>query len=219
MLFDALRVSRARPGNARPWVLAVIGPTGAGKTTTAAKLALHAQAYGTQRVGFVTLDTYRVGAIDQLQAYARLVQVPFAVAYEEGDIPEILRRMRDREVLLVDTPGRSPREEEDEEEILGCLRALLPDEVHLTLPAGFKPNHMTRLVTRARRLGVTHLLPTKVDEYPDDNTVFALAAHMQLPIRWIADGHRVPQDLRLAPADVALTAGDEGRADLLFAAA
>lgn len=184
----------------RPFVLALVGPTGAGKTTTAAKLAMHAEAFGERRVGFIALDTYRIGAIEQLTAFAELADAPVAVAYSASDIPGIMRRLRHRDVLIVDTPGRGPREREDEAAVLGCLEALRADEVHLTLPAGLPPGILRLLVSRTRSAGVTHILPTKVDEYPADDAVFVVSGLSRLPIRWIADGQRVPHDLRPAPA-------------------
>ena len=141
------------------------------------------------------------------------------MVYEEADIPEALRRMRDCEVLLIDTPGLSPREQGDEAEMRGCLRAHGPDEIHLTLPAGLKPRQVDHVTARARRFGVTHILPTKVDESPDDQTVFMFAAEAQLPIRWIADGQRVPQDLQPVSVAADLTAGDEHSPGSLLAAA
>lgn len=185
---------------ARPFVLALVGPTGAGKTTTAAKLAMHEQAFGDRRVGFIALDTYRVGAIEQLTAFAELADAPVAVAYRSSDIPRIMRRLRHRDVLIVDTPGRGPREREDEAAVRECLEALHADEMHLTLPAGLPPGVLRLLVSRTRALGVTHILPTKVDEYPADDAAFVVSGLSRLPIRWIADGQRVPRDLRPAPA-------------------
>jgi flagellar biosynthesis protein FlhF len=184
----------------RPLILALVGPTGAGKTTTLAKLAAHDAAFGGTKVGFITLDTYRVGAAEQLEIHARLARIPMETIYEVGEIPRALRRLRDREVILVDTPGRGPREDEDAAAVRSCLRALEPDEVHFALPAGLDAALAWRLVARSRQDGVTHVLPTKLDEAPEADKVFAVADRCRLPVRWIADGQRIPGDLRRAPA-------------------
>ncbi len=184
----------------RPLVVAVVGPTGAGKTTTVAKLAANEAAFSGRKVGLVTLDTYRVGAVEQAEIHARLAGLPLETVYLRDEVPGALRRLRDRDVILVDTPGRGPREDEDAAAVRACLKALEPDEVHFALPAGLDATLAWRLVARARQDGVTHVLPTKLDEHPEPDALFAVADRCRLPVRWIADGQRIPGDLRRAPA-------------------
>jgi flagellar biosynthesis protein FlhF len=198
----APRPSRAagRPAARLPRVVAVVGPTGAGKTTTLAKLANHPQAFAGRRVGFVCLDTYRIGGVEQARQYAELSRLPFEVVWESRDLPRAMRRMRDLEVVLVDTPGRGPRAAEDLRALQERLLALAPDEVHLVLPAGLQPALAHRMVAAHLPLGVTHLLVTKLDEFPDERGAFELAHRFGLPMRWVTDGQEVPRDLQPAPA-------------------
>ena len=184
----------------RPRIVALVGPTGAGKTTTIAKLANHPQAFGGRRVGLLCLDTYRIGGVEQARQYAELSRLPFESPWDVGEIPRALRRLRECEVVLVDTPGRGPRAAADLRETQLRLLELAPDEVHLVLPAGLQRSLAHRVVTAHLPLGVTHLLPTKLDEYPDERGVFELARQFALPLRWIADGQEVPRDLQVAPA-------------------
>jgi flagellar biosynthesis protein FlhF len=181
-----------------PFVLALVGPTGAGKTTTIAKLAVNPRAFGGRRVGLLTLDTYRVGAVEQLGTFAEIAGLPMEVVYGPGDVREARKRLASCEVILVDTPGRSPRLAAGEREWGEALAALEPDEVHLTLPASLRFDLARSVRELFEPRGVTHVLLTKLDEVPGEAGIADLAARAELPARWVADGQEVPADLRSA---------------------
>ena len=189
--------------SAAPLVLALVGPTGAGKTTTVAKLASRAGVFGDRTVGLLCLDTYRVGAREQLEAYAALDRRRIAAAHEPRDLPGARKSLAKCDVILVDCPGRGPRQHADDAAVRQLLRMLRPAEVHLVIPSGLQRAMVERHVDGFRGHGTTHLLATKVDECPDDWNVFDVAAAGRLPMRWIADGQRVPEDLRSADARLA----------------
>jgi flagellar biosynthesis protein FlhF len=181
-----------------PLVIALLGPTGAGKTTTLAKLATHPRIFGSRRVGLIGLDSYRIGAIEQLRTYAEIARLPAEIVYGVEDLDRARQRLADCEVWLVDTPGRSPRHRHDREFTAELLQQLAPQEIHLTIPAG-TPSHLARSAIREHRVpAVTHLLVTKCDEAPDEAGVFELALDLGLPVRWATDGQDVPFDLRSA---------------------
>lgn len=186
----------AQRRDGHPPVFALVGPTGAGKTTTLAKLANHRDVFGGRRVGLLCLDTYRVGGIEQLRLYADLSGVPAEVAYDEDDLARALRRLGDCEVILADTAGRGPRRREDLDRLGAHLRVLRPVETHLVLPAGLQPAFARRHLLAHRGLGVTHVIASKLDECPGDRTVAEEAAAAGLPMRWATDGQEVPRDLR-----------------------
>jgi flagellar biosynthesis protein FlhF len=182
----------------RPLVIALVGPTGAGKTTTAVKLALNAAGFGAQRVGLLSFDTYRVGALEQMQQFADVGALDLEVAYEVTEVPAALRRLARNNVVIIDTPGRSPREHESNAHWRAMLRAAAPDEVHVVLPATIRTDFAPRLPLAFGDCRPTHLLVTKVDECETSSALVELSAQIELPMRWIADGQRVPDDVAMA---------------------
>ena len=198
--------SSFRKPDGRPYCIALVGPTGAGKTTTAAKLAVKQGIFGSARVGLITIDTYRVGGMEQLSTYAELAGVPFEVVYEANEIPATVKRLSMCDVIILDTPGRSPAATELTERWRSLLDAFQPDEVHLVVPATLRADlalHAARAYNRTRtHVGSTHVLLTKLDEVPRETGVTDLALSLELPVRWITDGQDVPVDLKPGAARV-----------------
>jgi flagellar biosynthesis protein FlhF len=191
-----------------PVVLAMLGPTGSGKTTTIAKLARHPRVFDGLPVGLLCLDTYRIGAVEQLRIYAEIAGLQLEVAYETRELARAMKRLRGCEIVLVDTAGRGPSAKRDMAETREQICALAPAEVHLTLPAGLRPEAARHMVSSHRAYGITHLLATKLDEFPEDTAVFELAAEQGLPMRWYTDGQEVPMDLRHAAPRLLEWVGD-----------
>jgi flagellar biosynthesis protein FlhF len=185
-------------GRFGPYVVALVGPTGAGKTTTAAKLALHPEAFGEQRVGLLTLDTFRVGAIEQMQAFAEIAELQLEVVYDEREAIGALKRLDDCDVVIVDTPGRGPRSREDSARWQALLKPLSPDEIHLVVPATIRTDVAIALRDVYAPVAPTHVIISKADEAPEDGGLAALAAALDLPSRWMTDGQGIPDDLRSA---------------------
>ena len=185
-------------GTNGPRIIALVGPTGAGKTTTIAKLIGNRNVFRNRRVGVIGLDVFRVGGAEQLRTYAEMTGVPLLIASGFNDIDAVRNRLAQCDVILVDTPGRGPRHQADWEILDRWLGRLAPDEVHLTLPAGLSDKYRNRLVREYRKRGMTHLIATKLDELPGDWSLFEMAAEMHLPMRWATDGQEVPADLRPA---------------------
>lgn len=191
-------VPRRAPGR-RGRVIALVGPTGSGKTTTAAKLALSEDAFAWGRVGLVSLDTYKIGAFDQIQTYADVGGLTLEVLEHRRDVIGALGRLQRCDVVIVDTPGRAPTTRATEQGWRETLKALKPDETHLVLSAGLRMHLADAVLGHYADLEPTHLLLTKLDEIPDEDGVAQLADRIGLPTRWVADGQAVPDDLHAAP--------------------
>lgn len=189
------RVPVTLPKGAKVQAIALVGPTGAGKTTTAAKLAArHLMRFPGSNVRFVCTDTYRIGAREQLQTFARLL----GTTVEMADDPEILRALIQTEnstdLVIVDTPGIGPRDAElaSQLPILGDMDGL---HVALCLPASLHPVELRRVIDRYAGAKPDGLVLTKVDESHQFGPALSVAIERTMPILWISDGQRVPQDL------------------------
>jgi flagellar biosynthesis protein FlhF len=184
------------PGKMR--VAALVGPTGVGKTTTLAKLAAYAQLQLKQKVALITLDTYRLAAVDQLQQYAQILQVPMHVALTVEDLRSAFRFYQDRALVLIDTPGHSPKDTET----LGQLRNLLDElpevETHLVLSATTKPRDLTEIAARFEPLKPTRLIFTKLDETSTFGPILGTLARVKRPLSYLGTGQEVPEALELA---------------------
>lgn len=187
----------AVPGTRR--VVALVGPTGVGKTTTVAKLAATFKLGQGLRVGLVTVDTYRIAAVEQLRTYAEIIDLPLAVA----NAPEEMRRAIDGlgavDLVLIDTAGRSPRDEVKIRELADFLDAARPDEVHLVLSATSGERSLRAAVERFAAARADRLILTKLDEADGLGGVLAVIGQANRPVSYLTTGQAVPDDLE--PAD------------------
>jgi flagellar biosynthesis protein FlhF len=204
---EPLRVAPRAAGRRRPYCVALVGPTGAGKTTTAAKLAVNDAAFGRMRAGFMTLDTHRAGAVEQLQAYADIADAPFEAVHDRRDLASAMRRLSSCDVVLVDTPGRGPRRGADDDTWRELFRAIAPDETHLVVSATTRLDVLANARNADGPERPTHALLTKLDEVADTSAAMSIAGTLSLPIRWVTDGQHVPADFHLASTLLA----DRGR--------
>ncbi|HEX2731315.1 MAG TPA: flagellar biosynthesis protein FlhF [Polyangiaceae bacterium] len=187
-------------------IVACVGPTGVGKTTTLAKLAAKARLDLGKSVGVITLDTYRVGALEQWQRYADLMGLSAHVAHNPEMFQQALRQ-NNSDLLLIDTPGHVGKTQNDWP-IAQCLAAVAPRrmDVLLVLPAwltGRDVEQVTRDYDAARP---TALTVTKLDEANRKGGVLHGAAARELPFAYLCSGPRVPEDITDATSDALLDA-------------
>ena len=178
------------PSNAAAVML--IGPTGAGKTTTIAKLAARAALIDHRRVHLITLDNYRVGGVDQIRQFADLIGVPVQAAESPAELANILDPSYD--LTLIDTAGKSPRDVASIEDLARHIDGL-DIEVHLVIPAGSSAAQIDELLHRYRALAPVRLLFTKLDECSTVPELALAPARARLPITWVTTGQAVPEDI------------------------
>ena len=178
-------------------VLMLVGPTGAGKTTTIAKLAANAALVDNKRVRLITLDNYRVGGVDQIRTFADLIGVPLAVAAGPIELAQLLNEddADQYDLTLVDTAGKSPRDTASIIELAAELPNMPTLEIHIVIPAATNHATVEALVNRYRPLGPARILVTKVDEVDVPTDLATLPTRIGLPITWITTGQAVPEDI------------------------
>ena len=186
------------PNKGRPHIVALCGPTGAGKTTTLAKLAAYYSLTEQRRVSIITADTYRIAAIDQVRTFAEIINVGLQVVFSPEDVHEALQQCRDDEIIFIDTAGRSQRNEDHMIELDTFFKAVSPDEIHLVLSSTTKTSDLTDIIRRYNKAGVNRLLFTKLDETARLGNVFNIASRSGIPISYLTSGQSVPDDIELA---------------------
>ncbi len=180
-------------------VVMLVGPTGVGKTTTVAKLASWAtQADKPYKTVLITLDTYRVAAVEQLRVFAKILKLPLEVAVSPQDLASCIKRHADADLILIDTAGRSPRDRAGEEELKKIARLDLKIETHLVLAAPTTESVLHDVIQQYRTIPIHRLLFTKLDEVGHHGKLVNLLHYTGLPLSYLSMGQRVPEDLELA---------------------
>ncbi|MGM0443708.1 MAG: flagellar biosynthesis protein FlhF [Fibrobacterota bacterium] len=175
-----------------------VGPTGAGKTTTIAKLAAYFSLEKGLRVALITSDTYRIAAVEQLRTYAEIIGVELQVAFGPEDIPDMVVNCAQSDVILVDTAGRSQQQREHLDELDALLAGLKADARHLVLSAGTKEEDLRDILRRYRRFDVNRLVFTKLDETVSLGNVYNIVNEFMVPVSFLTFGQSVPDDIEFA---------------------
>lgn len=180
-----------------PHVVALIGPTGVGKTTTIAKLAAHLKLRERRRVGLITIDTYRIAAVDQLRKYAEILDAPLRAVATGADLREAIASMHHCEYVLIDTAGRSPNDAMKLGELKGFLAAAAPDEVHLVLSTTASQACVELAINRFAEVRVDRIIFTKLDEAAHLGVVLNVARKLNKSLSYITTGQDVPDDIEV----------------------
>lgn len=192
------------PGRAtdgRPTTIALLGPTGVGKTTTLAKLAATHKLRHGRKVGLITSDTYRIAAVEQLRTYANIIGLPLKVALTPEEMGEACASFDACDVILIDTAGRSQHDTDRIGELREFVEAARPHRRHLVLSAAAQEAVMLAAADRFGALGPDRLLLTKLDEAVRFGPVLNVASRVALPLGYVTSGQEVPDDIEPANAD------------------
>ncbi|MGM0488105.1 MAG: flagellar biosynthesis protein FlhF [Planctomycetota bacterium] len=188
---------RVTPGERR--LVALVGPTGVGKTTTIAKLAGNFHLRDRHRIGLITVDTYRIAAVEQLRTYADIIDLPMEVVSTPREMRQAVDRLSDLDLVLLDTAGRSPRDEVKIQELKSMLVEADPDDVYLVLSSVNSLENMKKTTKQFGDVGITSLVLTKLDEASGLGNLVPLLRGCRLPLSYVTNGQNVPDDIE--PAD------------------
>jgi flagellar biosynthesis protein FlhF len=199
LIQDEIPIAGPIQVSSRRRLVALVGPTGVGKTTTIAKLAANFRLREKRRVGLITVDTYRIAAVEQLRTYADIIDLPMEIVATPREMHQAVARMSDLDLILMDTAGRSPRDEVKIQELKSILAEATPDEVHLVLSSVASAGSLAKTAEQFATVGTTALLLTKLDEAASLGNLLSLLRASRLPLSYLTHGQNVPDDI--TPAD------------------
>lgn len=187
-----------------PRIIALVGPTGVGKTTTTAKLAAMYALNRGNKVALITMDIFRVGAVEQLKTYSRIMGIPLEVASTPKELEKAVEKHSACDLIFIDTAGRSHKDKEKLDEMKNFLEDKIPMEVYLCLSATTKDRELEEILNRFKIFQVSKVVFTKIDECESVGNMVNLLMQDNLQIAYFTTGQRVPEDIEIAtPAKLA----------------
>ncbi len=184
--------------------ISLIGPTGVGKTTTLAKIAAHYLSQFGGKIGLITIDTYRIAAVEQIKVYGEIMRLPVEVVIKPQELEQALDKFRDFDLVLIDTAGRSPRNGIDLQELAGFLRPELGIENNLLLSATTRERELEEIIKRFSLLPISNFIFSKIDECDQLGVLLNIHYKHDTPISFLTNGQRVPEDFIMpSPAAIA----------------
>ena len=175
--------------------IAFIGPTGVGKTTTLAKIAALCLAHRDLSIGLITIDTYRIAAVEQLKVYGEIMGMSVDVVLTPGQLEKAINRHQDKDVLLIDTAGRNPRDLMSIDELSSFFPHDLEIEKYLVLSAATKEPELKEAISHFQKLDLDRTIFTKIDECCTLGTILNIQLNNPSPLAFLTNGQRVPEDL------------------------
>lgn len=184
-----------------PYTVALVGPTGVGKTTCIAKLSLISKALHKLDVGIITIDTYRLGAVEQLKIFSNVSKIEYLVANEVGEMSGLLKKFSKKDLVFIDTAGRSQNNTKQLEEIKQFLSQIQINEILLALNSGVSTKTMLDIAKKFAAVNYTGFIFTKLDESAAYGSIVNTAVKMGKPIKFFTNGQTIPDDIIAADAE------------------
>ena len=178
--------------------IVLVGPTGVGKTTTIAKLAGRLALIEKKKVGLITIDTYRIGAIEQLKTYAEIMNIPFKVVITIKEMQEAINSMEDCDVVLIDTTGRSSKNTMQISELRAFVENAEPDCIDMVISATTKNRDIKTILNGYSELNYDNVIITKLDETTVYGSLYNICRHSNKPVNFITVGQNVPDDIKIS---------------------
>jgi len=185
-----------------PYVVTLVGPTGVGKTTTIAKIAANAKLYHQKKVALISADTYRIAAIEQLQTFANIANIPMSVAYSPEEIREAIYKYREKDLILIDTVGRSQKNEQHLKDLYKFVDTANPDEVMLVLSLTSSLKTLLDIIRRFSIMKPNRFVFSKLDEATNTGNIINVLYKHQLPVSYLTTGQTVPNDIMRADKEI-----------------
>lgn len=176
----------------------LVGPTGVGKTTTIAKLAGRLALIEKKKVGLITIDTYRIGAIEQLKTYAEIMNIPFKVVITIKEMEDAIESMKDCDVILIDTTGRSSKNTMQISELRAFVQKAEPDYVNMVISATTKNKDIQSILKGYSELEYGSVIITKLDETTVYGSIYNISRNANKPVSFITIGQNVPDDIKVS---------------------
>lgn len=182
-------------------VIALVGPTGVGKTTCIAKLAVISKILHNLNIGLISLDTFRLGAIDQLKIFSEISNIELRVAYDPNEVPSLLNSFKKKDIVFVDTAGRSQNNTELLKDTRKFLANLKADDIYLVLSATSTTKHLLDVAEKFKVLNYNGVVFTKLDEAVSFGNILNLAVNHNIPVTYLTNGQVIPDDIIAADSE------------------
>ncbi|MGE5328628.1 MAG: flagellar biosynthesis protein FlhF [Deltaproteobacteria bacterium] len=189
------------PENKKPYIVILLGPTGVGKTTTLAKIAADFALNQKKSVGLITSDTFRIAAVEQLKTYAEILGMPVSVIYSPNEINEAINNYSDKDIILIDTPGRSHKNKSQFEELKALVSNSHADEFYLLIGATTGMKNCREIIKSYSFIDNYKLLFTKVDETSSYGIILNVKEMTGKPLSYVTIGQSVPDDIEIINID------------------